>query len=115
MDKQAPVTDITFKAIKVIPILLLQKPSRKLKSKDHLKSLENRMKLSHVGEIMELLKEAENIQKYLRVFHTPSTIAEISKKFTREMRKCNINSSQNDILPLNNQILYQMNQKNTPW
>ena len=51
------------------------------------------MNLSHAGEIMELLKEAETIQKYLRVFHTPSTIAEISKKFTREIRKSNINSS----------------------
>ena len=44
-----------------MPSLLLQKPSRKPKSKDHLKSLENQLELWHAGEIMELLKEAENI------------------------------------------------------
>ena len=53
---------------------------------------------------MELLKEAENIQKDVRVSNTPSTIAEISKKFTREMRTGNINklleeNMQNGILP----------------
>ena len=68
---------------------------------------------------MELLKKAETTQKDLRVSNTPSTIAEISKKFTREMRKANINSAmklladniQNGILPLNDQTLYQIKQK----
>ena len=103
----------------VMPSLLLKKPSGKSKSKDHLKSLENRMKLWHGGEIMELLKEAETIQKDLRVFNTPSTIAEISKRLTREMRKGNINSvmklladnMQNGTLPLNDPTLNQMKQK----
>ena len=51
------------------------------------------MKSWYAEEIMELLKEAETIQKGLRVPNTPSTIVEISKKFTREMRKCNVNSA----------------------
>ena len=117
--RESPLKDIAFKAIMVMPGLLLQKPSRKSKSKDHLTSLENRMKLWHAGEIMELLKEAETIQKDLRVSNTPSTIAEISKKFTREMRKGNINSAmklladnmQNGILPLNDETLHQIKLK----
>ena len=100
----------------VMPSLLLQKPSRKSKSKDHLKPLENRTKLWNAAEIMELLKEAETIQKDLRVPNKPSTIAAISKKSTREMSKDNINSvmkllvdkMQNGILPLHDQTLYQM-------
>ena len=68
---------------------------------------------------MELLKEAETIQKDLRVSNTESTIAEISKKCACEMRKGNINSAmklladnmQNGILPLNDLTLYQMKQK----
>ena len=116
--RETPLKDIAFKAIMVMPGLLLQKPSRKSKSKDHLTSLENRMKPWHAGEIMELLKEAETIQKDLRVSNTPSTIAEISKKFTRELRKGNINSAmklladnmKNDILPLNDQTLHQIKQ-----
>ena len=34
---ESPLKDIAFKAIMVMPGLLLQKPSRKSKSKDHLK------------------------------------------------------------------------------
>ena len=67
--------DIAFKGIMVMPSLLLQKPSRKSKSKDYLKSLENRIKLWHAGEITELLKEAETIQNDSRVSNTPWTIA----------------------------------------
>ena len=63
---QLPLKVIAFKAITVMPSLLLQKPSRKSKSKDHLKALESRLKLWHTGEIMELLKEAETIQKDLK-------------------------------------------------
>ena len=68
---------------------------------------------------MKLLKNEETIQKDLRVCNTPSTITKISKKVTRDMRKGNINSAmkrlpdkmQNGILPLNDQTLFQMNQK----
>ena len=77
--RKSPLKDIAFKAIMVMPCLLLEKPSRKSKSIDNLTSLENRMKLWHVREIMELLKEAETILKDLRVSNTLSTIAEISK------------------------------------
>ena len=60
---------------------------------------------------MDLLKEAETIQKDLRVPNKPSTIAAISKKSTREMSKDNINSvmkllvdkMQNGILSLHDQ------------
>ena len=89
---ESPLKDVAFKAIMLIPGLLSQKPLGKSKSKENLKSLENRMKLWHPGEIMELLKEAETTQKDLRVSNTPSTIQEISNKFTGEMRKGNINS-----------------------
>ena len=102
-----------------MPGLLLKKSSRKSKSEDHSKSLGDRMKLWHTGEIMGSLKEEETIQKDLRVSNTPSTIMEISKKFTREMRKGNINSAikllannmQNGILPLNDKTLHRIKQK----
>ena len=47
---ESSVKDIAFKAIMVMPSLLLRKPSRKSKSKDHLKSLKDRMALWHKGE-----------------------------------------------------------------
>ena len=72
--------------------LLLQKLLRKWKSNDHLKPLENRMKLWQAGEIMELLNEVEIIQKDVRVSKALSTISKISKKFTLIMREGNTNT-----------------------
>ena len=53
--------------------------------------------------------------RVLKVFNKPSIIAKISKKFTRKMRKDNINSViklftgniQNGVPPLNDQTLHQ--------
>ena len=39
-----PIKNIALKALHVMPALLLQKPSKNSKSKDHLKSLERRLK-----------------------------------------------------------------------
>ena len=84
---ESPLKNMAFKAIMVLFRLLWQKPSRKSKSKNHFKSLENQMELWHVEEIMELVKEIETTQKDLRISNTPSTITKISKKFTREMSR----------------------------
>ena len=61
----------------------------------------------------------ETIQKDLRPSNTPSTVAEISKKFTREMHKGNVTNAmklltdnmQIGILPLNQKTLHQLKQK----
>ena len=75
----SPLKDIAFKAIMIMQSLLLQKPSKNSKSRDHLKALERRMDLWISGEI---LHEGEAIQKDLRPSNTTSTAAKISKKFT---------------------------------
>ena len=40
-----PIKDIALKALHVMPALMLQKPSKNSKSKDHLKSLERRFEI----------------------------------------------------------------------
>ena len=111
--------DTAFKAILIMPRLLLQKPSQKSKSREHLKALERCMDLWTSGEILDLLHEEDTIQKNLRPSNIPSTVAEISKKFTREMHKGNVTNAmkqltdnmQNGILPLNQKTLSQLKQK----
>ena len=111
--------DIAFKAIMVMPSLLLQKPSQKSKSKDHLRALERRLELWESGEVMELLKESDTIQKNMKATNKTTSINEISKKFTREMRKGNVhnamklltNNMKNGVLPLNKKTLEQLKQK----
>ena len=71
------------------------------------------------GEILDLLQERETIQKDIIPSNTPSTVAEISKKFTQEMHKGNdtnaikplTNNIQNRILQLNQKTLNQLKQK----
>ena len=75
-----PLQDVAFKAIMVMPSLLLQKPARNSKSKDHLEALNRRLNLLKEGELTELLIEGETIQKSLSDSESIKTIAELSKK-----------------------------------
>ena len=96
-----------------MPSLLLQKPSQKSKSKDHLRALEQRLESWESAEVMELLKESHTIQKNMKATNKTSSFNEISKKFTLEMRKGNVhnamklltNNMKNGVLPLNKKSL----------
>ena len=50
-----------------MPALLLQQPSKNSKSKDHLVSLERRLKLWEEGDIRNLLHEGETIQERMKI------------------------------------------------
>jgi len=110
---------VAFKAIMVMPSLLLQKPHKSSKSKEHFAALERRMELWKRGDLNELLKEGETIQKGLKSFNTKQSIAKISKLFAEHMQKGNVNSAikllsnkmQNGILPLNDETLNLLKQK----
>ena len=86
----SPLKDIAFTAIHVMPSLLLQKPSKTSKAKDHLKALERRINLWMNGNIDELLLEGKTIQSRFHDINTPKSITEMSKKFPllMEKRKC---------------------------
>jgi len=113
------LVDIALKAMMIMPSLLLQKPSRTSKAKDHLKALERRLDLWNPGNILELLHEAETIQKSLKTICSKRYISEISKKFASHMHKGNVNAAiklltdnmQNGILPLNDETLKLLKQK----
>ena len=64
--QESPLEDIAFKAIMIMRNLILQKPSKNSKAKDHLEALERRLESWTSGDLLELLKEAETIQKSLR-------------------------------------------------
>ena len=72
----SPFKDIAFMAIHVMHSLLLQKPSKTSKAKDHLKALEGRINLWINGNIDELLLQGETIQSRLHDFNTPKSIGE---------------------------------------
>ena len=75
---------ITLKTIRVIQALLLQKPSRKSKARDHVIALERQLKLRDEGNIKE-------IQERLLSINTPMNLLKISMKFKHLMQKGNVN------------------------
>lgn len=56
---------VALKAAIVFPILLLQKPSRASKSKDHIICLERRMASWAIGDLVELVREGRVLQQRL--------------------------------------------------
>ena len=103
----------------VMPFLLLQKPSRTSKSKDHNAALKRRMDLWENGDIQELMEESETIQRNLKSLGGKKSIEEISKQFIEKMSQGNVNGAiklltnkmENGILPLNEETLKMLRQK----
>ena len=104
----------------IMPSLLLQKPSKESKSKDHLKALEQRMELCQSGDLLELLQESLTIQRNLKSVKGSKTVAQISKKFVEEkMQKGNVNGAlklltdnmDHRILPLNDETISKLKMK----
>ena len=56
---------ITLKAITIAPILLLQKPHQRSKTKDHISCLERRLKFWKEGDFLELVNEGKALQQRL--------------------------------------------------
>ena len=114
-----PLRLVSLKAIHTMPALLLQKPSKTSKSKDHLNALERRLELWIKGDINSLLLEAETIQERLKNNNSRKNIADISKKFAKLMGKGNINGALklltnnmvNGVLPLDDNTLNSLKQK----
>ena len=117
--QESPLKDIAFKVIMIMTNLLLQNSAKNSKAEEHLKALETRLQSWISGEILELLKEAETIQKSLRSKKISTNIAEISEKFSQEMKKRKVNSAmkvltdnmKNGILHLTGQTLNQLKLK----
>ena len=111
--------DLAFKAVMIMPSLLLQKPSKTSKSKDHLIALERRMEDWFNGDLQKLLHEGDTIQKGLQSSTDERNLNKISKQFADEMHKGNVNSAikllknnmESGILSLNNDTLKLLKQK----
>ena len=98
---------------------LLQKPSKSSKSKDHLVSLERRLKLREEANISNLLHEWETIQERIKLSKKGVNIEKIFLKFKNITSKSNANGTlkllrenmSNGILPLNDKTLKLLKQK----
>ena len=117
--EESPLKTISLKAIHIMPALLLQKPSKNSKAKDHTEALTRRLNLWQKGEFIKLLEEAETIQSRLPKPTGKKDIATISRQFKDQMQKGNINGAikvltnnmAGGVLPLNEETLTALKQK----
>ena len=108
---------IALKAIHIMPALLLQKPSKNLKLKDHLVS--ETFKIMGRRNISNLVHEGETIQERMKINVKGMNIEKISLKFKNMMSKGSVKrvlkllteNMSNRILPLNDEILEMLKQK----
>lgn len=76
---------IALKAATVLPILLLQKPNRTSKVKEHTDSLKKRLKTWKEGNLNDLVLEGRTIQRRLPEQHRPKTKDSLSRSFSNLM------------------------------
>ena len=76
----------------ILPNLLLQKPSRTSKAKDHLQKLVDRLNLWKKGEISDLLRECRDIQKKVQSSKRRSS-EDSARIFSKLMMQGKINAA----------------------
>ena len=74
----SPMEVIALKATIVLPILLLQKPSKRSKSKDHTACLERKLISWSNGDLEGLLKEGRALQQRLPKLGQPATTMKLN-------------------------------------
>ena len=117
--EDSPLGEVSMKAVHVMPALLLQKPSRNSKSKDHVRALERRMNLWQRGEIDALVNEAKTLQARLPKPTEKKTIQTISKQFKEKMEKGDVhgaiklltNNMSGGVLPLDEPTIQLLKEK----
>ena len=76
---------IALQAATVLPILLLQKPSRKSKTKDHILCLQRRLKTWKDGDLNELTNEGRTIQHRIPKASPSEDHTHLARSFARLM------------------------------
>ena len=84
---------IALKASFVMQILLLQKPSQKSKSRDHVTHLKRRLDLWKQGNIPSLVQEERCIQRYLLSRPRPSDDDAIARNFGKMIEHGKVRSA----------------------
>lgn len=86
-NQQSPLEAIAIKTAMCMPALLLQKPSPKSRTRNHIDSLRRRLDLWENRDFAILLKEGKTIQRRLveRQNHSSGNSSNITRTFTRLM------------------------------
>ena len=118
-------TDFKCMALKVfmtLPCLLLQKPSKNSKAKDHIKKLEERLRLLNEGNIIDIIQESRTIQNpFCNSISKKCTHEDSTRSFAKLMWEGKINAAlkmlskdyENGVLQLDEKVLKDLKLKHS--
>jgi hypothetical protein len=112
---------IALKVHMVIPALMMQKPSAKSKTRDHVKLLSQRFDLWREGKLLDLLREGKIIQSKLASAKRRSS-EDVTRIFSKLMFQGKVSaalkfldeSSQNGVLPSSPEVIDSLKKKHPP-
>ena len=122
-NQQTKLNGVALKTLMILPTLLLQKPARNSKAKQHLASLQRRMESWKKGNLEELLKETRHIQSGFKPKGgTNGNSESLSKRFSKFMTEGKVaaalklldQSSSSGLLPLTEEVMCQLEDKHPP-
>ena len=116
---KSAIRPIALKCLMTMPALLLKKPSKSSKSKDHVEALKRRLELWLKGDINELVLECETIQNRMKTSVRSTSIDAVSKQFASLMKTGKVNAAvklitnnmDGGILPLNDETMTLLSSK----
>ena len=103
---------MAMKLLMIMPKLLLQKEHMKAKKKENDKAFRRRMEAWQKGKYLELMEEAEAIQKGLRQQPRVETEGMIARKFRTRMEEGNVHQATRLLQPQQSGLL-QINKETT--
>ena len=117
-NKNSEYQYIALKVYFILPSLLLQKLSKKSKSKDHCRKLEERMNAWKEGRIRDLVREGRNIQQKITTSNQQSS-EDKDKIFVKLMLQGKVNAAlkllstdyDNGVHQINDDVINQLQQK----
>ena len=83
-EEASTLESVAITAAMVLPYLILQKPHRSSKKKEHIKCIERRMQIWKDGNLDDLLKEGQTIQQHL---HKPTRDQRSEEQLARSFSK----------------------------
>ena len=94
-NNQTPLGNAALKCLLIMPLLLLQKPSKKSKAKDHTKCLERRLEFWSKGDFNALGRRMSDHTKETIVLSKIFNIYFLAKKFSNLMFVGKVNATLN--------------------
>ena len=120
-NENTKLNQISLKCFMILPALILQKPSKQSKAKDHKQCVTRRMQLWKEGNICEIMREVRCIQRKITTSKKQRTAEDISKTFAKLMMQGKVSvalkylhNKSSSVMTCTDSVLNELREKQPP-